>query len=428
MTTHLFDQRLIHVTPEILLFIARIDELKGRWVGGAQLNPIVLDRLKQSVLITSTGASTRIEGAKLSDEDVEKLMRGISIEKFSDRDKQEVRGYFELLQNVFNSWQDLSFNESSIKHFHKELLKYTEKDKLHRGDYKKKENKVQMVNAAGESIGVVFDTTPAYLTPTAMTELVEWTQNALTEKKYHPLLIIGNFLVEFLQIHPFEDGNGRLSRILTNLLMLKQGYLYMPYISHEKLVEDNKPDYYMALRNSQKAIQADHSDISEWLSFFLTMILKQSELAVDLLSAENIEKTLSPNQLAAWQYLQKVNEATPLEIAKHANIARPTVNQAMDKLMKLKKVERIGLGSATRYRVVAPVSTQPRLINFNGALGYKISDIKKVLTEKRFTEFKDWIYDQTIMSYEGEDFIYKSDYDAFLKGLHPLDYDVHKYE
>lgn len=348
----LFDQRLIHITPEILSYIAKIDELKGRWVAGAQLNPVILDRLKQSVLITSTGASTRIEGAKLSDEDVEKLMRGISIEKFSDRDKQEVQGYFELLQNVFNSWHDLSFNEGTIKHFHKELLKYTEKDTLHRGDYKKRENKVQMVNAIGASIGILFDTTPAFRTPSAMVELIEWTQNALREKKYHPLLVIGNFLVEFLLIHPFEDGNGRLSRILTNLLLLKEGYLYMPYISHEKLVEDNKPDYYMALRTSQKTIQADQEDISEWLSFFLKIFLTQSQMAVDLLSAENIEKTLSANQLAGWLYLQKVRQASPLEIAQNAKIARPTVNQVMDKLIRLKKVERVGLGRSTRYRVI----------------------------------------------------------------------------
>jgi len=209
-----------------------------------------------------------------------------------------------------------------------------------------------MINAAGESVGMLFDTTPAFRTPSAMVELIEWTQKALKEKKYHPLLIIGNCLVEFLQIHPFEDGNGRLSRILTNLLLLKEGYLYMPYVSHEKLIEDNKPDYYMALRTSQKTIQADQNDITAWLSFFLTIILKQSETAVDLLSAENIEKMLSPNQLAAWQYLQKVTEATPLEIAKHAGIARPTVNQIIDKLIKLKKVERLGLGRATRYRVI----------------------------------------------------------------------------
>lgn len=355
-----FDQRLAQIPASIWSKITQIDELKGQWIAGAQLSPQVLGRLKRSVLITSTGASTRIEGAKLSDEDVEKMMRGIAIQKFTDRDKQEVKGYYELLENVFNSWKRLRFNEDTIKHFHAELLKYVEKDKRHRGEYKKQENKVEMIDAAGKSIGVLFDTTPAYLTPKETQELVEWTQETLVEKKYHPLLVVANFLVEFLQIHPFQDGNGRLSRILTNLLLLKEGYLYMPYISHEKLVEDNKPDYYMALRNSQKTFlsaealakegKTKHEDITAWLDFFLTIFLKQSKMAVELLSKENIEKLLSKKQLSVWQYLQEVEEATPGEIAKKAKVARPTVNQALNKLLRLKKVERIGLGRSTRYR------------------------------------------------------------------------------
>ena len=344
------DRRLRQIPAEIWSKITKIDELKGQWVAGARLSPQILSRLKRSVLITSTGASTRIEGAKLSDEDVEKLMRGIDIQKFADRDKQEAKGYFELLENVFDSWRSLKFSESTIKHFHKELLKHVKKNELHRGDYKKEENKVQMIDAVGKSVGVLFDTTPAYLTPKEMQELVEWTQQALAERKYHPLLVIGSFLVEFLQIHPFKDGNGRLSRVLTNLLLLKEGYLYMPYISHEKLVEDNKPDYYMALRRSQKTFKTEHENIIPWLDFFLTIFLKQSQMAVELLSKENIEKLLSKKQLAVWQYLQEVEEATPGEIAKKAKVVRPTVNQALDRLLRLKKVERIGLGRSTRYR------------------------------------------------------------------------------
>lgn len=345
-----FDQRLQQIPAEIWSKITQIDELKGQWIAGARLSPQVLGRLKRSVLITSTGASTRIEGARLSDEDVEKLMRGIDIQKFTDRDKQEVKGYFELLENVFDSWKSLKFSENTIKHFHKELLRYVKKDELHRGDYKKEENKVHMIDAAGKSIGVLFDTTPAYLTPKEMQELVEWTQNTIVEKKYHPLLIVGSFLVEFLQIHPFQDGNGRLSRVLTNLLLLKEGYLYMPYISHEKLVEDNKPDYYMALRRSQKTFKTKHEDITPWLDFFLTIFIKQSRMAVDLLSKESIEKLLSVKQLAVWEYLQKVEETTTGEIVKKAKVARPTVKQALDKLLRLKKIERIGLGRSARYR------------------------------------------------------------------------------
>ena len=347
-----FDQRLKNLPAEILTKIARIDELKGQWIAGARLSPQVLGRLKRSVLVTSTGASTRIEGARLSDEDVEKLMRGISIQKFRDRDKQEVKGYYELLQNVFDSWKSIKFSENTIKHFHKELLKYVGKDKLHRGEYKKSENKVEMIDREGKSVGILFDTTPAYLTPIKMHELIDVSQKAFKKKKYHPLLIVSNFLVEFLNIHPFQDGNGRVSRILTNLLLLQAGYLYIPYVSHEKLIEDNKPNYYMSLRKSQKTLTTKHPNIVPWINFFLSVVVRQSEMANELLSRENVEKLLSVKQLAIWQYLQTVDEATPLEIAKNAKVARPTVNQALDRLMRLKKVERIGMGRSTRYRKI----------------------------------------------------------------------------
>jgi len=352
MLKNRLDKRLQNIPAEIWLKINKIDELKGQWIAGAKLSPQVLGRLKRSVLITSTGASTRIEGAKLSDEDIEKMMRGISVQKFTDRDSQEVKGYFELLENVFNIWKNIKFSENTIKHFHQELLKYVDKDKSHRGEYKKQENKVHMIDEAGKSIGVLFDTTPTYLTPKKMQELVEWTQEAIAKKKYHPLLIVGNFLVEFLQIHPFQDGNGRLSRILTNLLLLKEGYLYMPYISHEKLIEDNKPDYYMALRKSQKTLKKKNEDIMPWLNFFLDVLLEQSKQAVELLSKENIEKLLSHKQLAVWEYLNIVEEATPREMSEKTGVARPTINQAIDKLLRLKKVERVGLGRSTRYRKI----------------------------------------------------------------------------
>lgn len=345
-----FNARLETIPAEIWTKITQIDELKGRWTGGVHLSPQVLGRLKQSVLITSTGASTRIEGAHLSDEDVEKLMRGVSIQKFQDRDKQEVRGYYELLQNIFEAWKRIRFSEGTIKHLHKELLKFVEKDKRHRGEYKKTENKVHMVDAAGKSVTVLFDTTPAYLTPKEMQELVEWTRETLEKNKIHPLLVIGNFLVEFLLIHPFLDGNGRLSRMLTNLLLLQYGYLYMPYVSHEKLIEDNKADYYMALRKSQRTLKSRREDVVPWLDFFLSVILEQSKRAVALLSKEAIEKLFSPKQLQVLEYFQTTEEVTPGELSKKLQIARPTVNQILTRLLQFKKIERIGLGRSTRYR------------------------------------------------------------------------------
>ncbi|MEK7141120.1 MAG: Fic family protein [Patescibacteria group bacterium] len=354
ITISKFDTRINQLSPEsisrILSAIAKIDELKGQWVAGAKLHPQVLGSLKQSVLITSTGASTRIEGARLSDEDIDGLMRGISIQKFRDRDVQEVKGYYELLVQVFDGWKTLHMSENLIKSFHKELLKYADKDVFHMGEYKKKENKVVMIDEAGQSIGILFDTIPAYLTPTAMLDLVEWTQGALTKKVQHPLLIIGSFLVEFLKIHPFEDGNGRLSRILTNILLLQAGYAYIPYISHEKLIEDNKPDYYMALRKSQNTFGTDHENLEPWLSFFLEIVLRQSKLAVGLITDEHVEKILSKNQLAVWQYIQHTEETTIGNIVKYSGVSRATVKQALVKLQRIEKIEMLGIGRGARYR------------------------------------------------------------------------------
>lgn len=350
MKQNTFEKRLSKVPQRIWALIAKIDELKGRWVGGTGLSPQILGRLEKSVLMTSAGASTRIEGAHLSDDDVEKLMSGMRLKNFADRDKQEVRGYYELLQNIFDSWKSLRFSENAIKSFHNELLKYVEKDKRHKGEYKKGENNVVMTDEKGDIVSIVFETTRAYLAPKEMQELTEWTIQAFKEKKYHVLLVISNFIIEFLKIHPFQDGNGRLSRVLTNLLLLKEGYAYTPYVSHEKLIEDNKSEYYVALRRSQKTFNGKGDNISAWLDFFLTILLKQAQNAQELLSDQNIEKILSQKQLAVWQYIESLDEVTPGDIAKLTGIARPTVNQALEKLLQLSRIERIGQGRSTRYR------------------------------------------------------------------------------
>ena len=345
-----FNNRIQGLPSEISDLIRQIDELRGQWVEGADLDRQVLTRLRKSVLVTSTGASTRIEGSELSDEDVEKLMRGLSLKRFRSRDTEEVQGYYELLTNVFNSYQSIPFSEGTIKFFHRELLKHAEKDTQHRGEYKKKENRVEMVNAAGDSVGVLFDTTPAYLTGKEMLELVEWAQQAIIERKIHPLIIIGNFIVEFLSIHPFEDGNGRLSRILTNLLLLQQGYVYMPYISHEKIIEENKAEYYLALRQSQRTFRLQNNDMTPWMRFFLSVLLNQSKQALDLLAHAQTEQLLSPQQELVWKNIPQTGTATPSEITLAAHVPRPTVNQALQKLMRLKMIERIGSGRSTRYR------------------------------------------------------------------------------
>ncbi len=344
------DERLEKLSLATVSLLSRIDGLNGQWIGGARLSPQALERLKRSVLVTSTGASTRIEGANLSDAEVEKLMRGLSTQKLVDRDAQEVRGYYEVLAAVFDSWEDIELTENNIKHLHSQLLRYSTKDERQRGEYKKMENRVVATDASGKEVGTIFETTAPYLTPKEMNELVVWTKASLAERKYHPLLIIANFVVEFLKIHPFLDGNGRLSRILTNLLMLQAGYEYVPYVSHEKLVEDNKTEYYTALRKSQVTFKGADATIVLWASFFLEISHAQVKQALKLLSAEAIEKLLSPSQLTVWQYVQTVDLATIQDVTEATNVARPTVRQAIERLLALKKIERIGQGRTTRYR------------------------------------------------------------------------------
>lgn len=345
-----FSKRLKDLPSFVWDIVYRIDTLKSKWHEGVELDRQILTRLKKSTLVTSTGASTRIEGSKLSDREVEQLMKGLKTKTFKDRDKQEVIGYYELLNNVFEGYQSIPLSESTIKFFHKQLLKYVEKDEIHRGEYKKTENQVAILDAEGNPAEILFETTPSHLTVKQMQELIEWFQQAIVEKESHSLILIGNFIVEFLRIHPFKDGNGRLSRILSNMLFLQHGYAYVPYVSHEQLIEQYKTDYYIALRKSQKTFGTNHENVVPWLTFFLDIILEQSKKALELLSQEETDKLLSPQQKKVLQFIEGHREAFPLEIAKSTGVPRPTVSQAIEKLLRLKRIERIGSGRATRYK------------------------------------------------------------------------------
>lgn len=347
--TRKFDHRIKSPEPHIVALLAEIDGIRGEFKSGLRMTPQAITSLRQSVLVTSAGASTRIEGAKLSDEEVEKIMRGLSVSKFADRDSQEVQGYLETLQNIFDSFQTLPLRESVIQSLHQQLLKYSTKDDTHRGGYKKKENTVGILGPDGKVAKIMFETTKAFLTPKETQELVDWTADAFEKSRFHPLLIIANFIVEFLKIHPFEDGNGRLSRVLTNLLLLRNGYQFVQYVSHEQIVERRKDEYYLALRKSQETFSTDKDTIAPWLNFFLSVIKEQAAKALTFLQEEKVEDTLSPKQYEVWKYLTSVGETTRGDIVKATGIVDVTVRQAIDRLVELGKVKRIGRGRGTRY-------------------------------------------------------------------------------
>lgn len=344
-----FDIRIKNIEPHVVAILAEIDGIKGEFKSGLRMSPQAITSLKRSVIITSAGASTRIEGSKLSDKAVQNILSKLSISKFSDRDSQEVQGYLEVLQNVFNAYQTLPIRESIIQSLHREALKYSTKDELHRGKYKTKENAVGVQNEDGTVKEIIFETTEAWVVEKEMSELIQWTHDAFENKRFHALLITANFLVEFLKIHPFEDGNGRLSRVLTNLLLIRNGYLFTQYVSHEQIVERRKDEYYLALQQSQTSFKTDRPTIDPWLNFFLGVVKEQATKALMYLHDEQAEDILSPKQLDVWKYLSSVNNASPAEISRSTNVGLPTVRQALARLVTMGKVKILGRGSSTRY-------------------------------------------------------------------------------
>ena len=202
--------RNITITPEILKLIAEIDEFKGRWKVMESLAPKKLTSLRRIATIESVGSSTRIEGVKLSDREVEKLLSGVKAKSFASRDEQEVAGYADAMDMVFESFESITITENHIKQLHSVLLKYSSKDQEHRGHYKKVPNHVEAFSPDGKSLGVVFETATPFETPGWMKELVSWFNESVSEETQHPLILIAILIVVFLAIHPFKDGNGRL--------------------------------------------------------------------------------------------------------------------------------------------------------------------------------------------------------------------------
>ena len=268
----------LQITPELLTLVAEIDEFKGAWRALGTLAPDRLSALRRVATIESIGSSTRIEGNRLSDRDVERLLANLEIKTFASRDEQEVAGYAEVMETVFAAWSEIPLTENHIQQLHRDLLRYSDKDEWHRGRYKTTTNSVAAFDERGQQVGIVFETTTPFETPRLMEELVTWFNETLTQRALHPLIAIGIFVVVFLEIHPFQDGNGRLSRMLTTLLLLGAGYAYVPYSSLESVIEQSKENYYLALRRTQGTIRTEAPNWLPWLLFFLKALTRQMQL------------------------------------------------------------------------------------------------------------------------------------------------------
>ena len=347
-------QEALTITADALTLIAELDEFKGTWRIINRLAPDHFADLKKVATIESIGSSTRIEGARLSDQEIEVLLSGLDTKSFQSRDEQEVAGYAETMNQIFLSWETTPFTENYLKQFHSMLLQYSEKDQWHKGHYKKNTNHVEAFDSQGKSLGVIFETASPFETPAKMTELFDWTNTALERGALHPLYVIGLFIVEFLAIHPFQDGNGRLSRVMTTLLLLKAGYLYVPYSSLEYVIEANKDSYYLALRRSQKTLKTNNPDYHPWLMFFLQSLKTQKQRLEsrigDFQKLYDALPALSETILRLFEHHRRLSTG---EIEKQTGESRATIKKRLGELLQSGHLVRYGKGRSTWYSLAA---------------------------------------------------------------------------
>lgn len=342
----------LQITPEILSIIARIDEFKGAWRSLGTLAPERLAALRRVATIESIGSSTRIEGSKLSDREVENLLSNLAIQSFETRDEQEVAGYAELMDLVFNSWQDIPFTENYIQQLHQILLRHSEKDLWHRGKYKTNSNSVAAFDENGVQLGIVFETASPFDTPRLMVELVEWTNAEFEKALLHPLLIIAIFTVVFLEIHPFQDGNGRLSRVLTTLLLIKSGYAYVPYSSLESVIEINKEAYYLALRKTQGTIRTNFPNWQPWLVFFLRSLAEQVRRLEKKVEREKLVLATLPDlSLQIIEFAREHGRITIGDAIKLTGSNRNTLKQHFRNLVARNHLHQQGSGRGVWYEL-----------------------------------------------------------------------------
>jgi Fic family protein len=340
----------IGITPAMLKTIAEIDEFKGAWAALGRLAPERLDNLRHVAAIESIGSSTRIEGVKLSDREIDRLLSKIDVTSFASRDEQEVAGYAAAMETVFAHYDAIDLTENHIMQLHRDLLQYTDKDERHRGAYKTLDNHVEAVGPDGTSLGVVFETASPFETPAQMKALIAWTRATIDADELHPMIIIGVFVVVFLAIHPFQDGNGRLSRILTTLLLLRAGYGYVPYASLESAIERTKDDYYRALRRTQATLRTDSADWQHWLDYFLGALRSQKRVLEEKIKRERILlDNLSPLSLEILDIARSQGRVTVAAAARITATSRNTVKDHIRALNESGYLCRHGAGRGTWY-------------------------------------------------------------------------------
>ena len=293
----------------------------------------------------------------MTDDEVKVLIENLKVSKLEERDQQEVAGYFTTLDIISESFTDIDITEGNIKNLHKSLLNFSTKDEWHKGNYKQHTNRVEATHADGLKHTIFKTTEPGFATEDAMEKLVKWYRS---DTQTHPLIRSAIFVYDFLSIHPFQDGNGRVSRLLATLLLLKHGYSWIQYISFEHEIENRKSEYYRELMQCQSKRPGE--DVTSWVIFFLDCLKNIQDLLIKKLDAQARADHMSQREKMVYAFIGNHPGSKSGEIAERLNIPLPTTKRILADMVANKYLRRQGVGAGTNYSIENKVSIKKDLV------------------------------------------------------------------
>ena len=331
------------LTPEIVGLLTRIHEYKGEQTLFIEAQADTLAHLTEIAKIQSTEASNRIEGIYTSDERLRLLVKDKTIPH--TRSEQEIAGYRDVLNSIHESYDYIPIKPSIMLQLHRDLYRFSG---INGGRYKNTDNVIAEEDAQGNRT-IRFQPVPAWETQDAMERLCQAFDEAIGREEIDPLLLIPMFVLDFLCIHPFNDGNGRMSRLLTLLLLYRAGYIVGKYISIEKLIEETKETYYEALQTSSQNWHEEQNRYEPFVRYMLGIVLsayREFSSRVKTLTASGLSK---PERIAEL-IKNTVGKITKAEIQqKCPDISTITIQRTLNKLLENREIIKIGGGRYTAY-------------------------------------------------------------------------------
>jgi len=337
-------------TQAVIRKIGAIDGFNSRWEATVQKESVYLKDLRRIALLKNTWAATKMTGGNLNEAEVEWVIKSAKKNRLESREEQIAAGYYETLNIVLNQYKTLQTTEQNILTLHDQLLQFDEQERLQKGQYKTEANPLYAIYPDGTK-RELFKTADPKQVNNDLKTAIAWLKQVLEQKTIHPLLAIGAFQYEFLCIHPFQSGNGRLSRLLTILLSLQNGYTFMYSAAFEQAIENKRLDYFKALRNSQKHRGTEKEIIGEWMLFFLeTLESLTMQLDEKYRKWQTPGNYLSERQKKGKEYIGKHQPVKAGDLQKALpEILLSNLRKDLQYLVNAKEIEKIGTLKSTIY-------------------------------------------------------------------------------